>query len=225
MTSSHGGKKMWCVPELDDAYIERMEDVLDVYEKPINEKEPVVCLDEKPIQLLSDKRKGTAAKPGKVAQKDYEYVREGTANVFCAVEPKVGRHFEYVTENRKGSEFAKVINRLSKKYPEANTIHLVIDNLNTHTQKSLTDFYGKEKGCQLWNRFTVHYTPKHASWLNQAEIEISLYSKQCLGKDRIPDIQLLRSRTNAWNKQVNKKRIKISWKFTKEKAKEKFQYN
>ena len=114
--------------------------------------------------------------------------------------------------------------RISEKYKGVSTIHLVIDNLNTHTQKSLTDFYGEEKGTEIWSRFTVHYTPKHASWLNQAEIEISLYSKQCLGKDRISDINLLRKRTNAWNKIANKKRIKISWKFTTDDARNKFKY-
>ena len=100
-----------------------------------------------------------------------------------------------------------------------------MDNLNTHKLKSLTDFYGEEEGNRIWERFEVHYTPKHGSWLNQAEIAINMYTRQCLGKTRIPDIELLRKKTKAWNKVVNKKKVKICWKFTREKAQEKFNYS
>ncbi|MBI2070043.1 MAG: IS630 family transposase [Elusimicrobia bacterium] len=217
---------MWCIPELTTEYVEKMEDVLDLYEKPLDKKEPVVCLDEKPVQLLQDARPSLPAdKPGTIFKRDSEYVRSGTANVFCAVEPKAGRHITKVTKNRKGPQFAKIISRIAKAYPKARTIHLVVDNLNTHCGKSLTDFYGKKRGASIWNRFTIHYTPKHGSWLDQAEIEIGVFSRQCLGKDRIGDIQSLRSQASAWNRQANRRRLKIDWRFTVKDARKKFKYN
>jgi len=217
---------MWCIPELTSEFIERMEDILDTYALPYDPLEPVICFDEKPVQLLGETRETIkATKPGDITKRDYEYKRCGTANVFCAVEPKFGKHFTYVTENRKGPEFAKVVNRISKQYPEARTIHLIMDNLNTHSLKSLTRFYGEEKGKEIWKKYTIHFTPKHASWLNQAEIEIGIYSRQCIGKSRVSSIKELRDKTNAWNKDVNKKKIKVNWKFTTKDAREKFKYN
>lgn len=215
---------MWCIGELTPEFIERMEDVLDLYAKSYDPKEPVVCLDEKPIQLVKDARKSIPGKPGKIKRRDYEYIRAGTANVFCAVEPRGGRHFTYVTKNRKGKEFAKVLNRIVNHYSHADIIHIVMDNLKTHSQKSLTDFYGEEKGIKIWNRFKIHFTPKHASWLDQAEIEIGIYSRQCLGKSRVSDIDELRKRTSSWNKEINKRKLKINWQFTTKKAREKFKY-
>lgn len=224
MTLSHGGKKMWCIPEITPEFIERMEDVLNLYEKAYDPFEPVICLDEKPVQLIKDARESIPFRPGKVKKRDYEYVRKGTANVFCIVEPKGGRHFTYVTRNRKGKEFAKVLKRLAHHYSHVDRIHLVMDNLGTHTKKSLTDFYGDEEGSDIWNKFKIHYTPKHASWLDQAEIEIGIYSRQCLGKSRIGSVDELRKRTNSWNKAVNKKKATISWNFTTKAAREKFKY-
>lgn len=217
---------MWCVPELNDEYIERMEDVISLYEKDYNADEPVVCLDEKPIQLLEDLRKPKETSSAtEISKKDHQYKRNGTANVFCGIEPLIGRYFNFVTKNKKAPEFAKVLNAIANKYPEASTIHLVMDNLSTHTEKSLVVKYGKDKAASLWNRFTIHYTPKNASWLDQAEIAIGLYSKQCLGKSRTPDIETLKRKTKAWNKAINRKKVKIEWGFTVEKAREKFKYN
>jgi len=218
-------EKMWCIPKLNQEYIDRMEDLLDLYERPYNSKEPVLCLDERPIQLLSDMRESIPMKPGHVKKKDYEYKRYGTANAFCIVEPKAGDHITKITSNRKSEDFAKMIYQIARKYPKADIIQLVMDNLNTHKLKSLTDKYGIEKGNKIWNRFTIHYTPVHASWLNQAEIEISLYSKQCLGKRRIQNIELLKKETKAWNRRVNKKKIKINWRWTVKDARRKFKYN
>lgn len=215
---------MWCIPEMTPEFIERMEDVLNLYEKPYNPDEPVICLDEKPVQLLKDARETIPEKTGSIRKRDYEYIRAGTANVFCVVEPKGGRHFTYVTKNRKGKEFAKVMSRIANHYTSADKIHLVMDNLRTHCLKSLTDFYGAEKGLEIWNRFEIHFTPKHASWLDQAEIEIGIYSRQCLGKSRVGDIDELRKRTNAWNKEVNRKKLMINWQFTTKKARKKFNY-
>ncbi|HMD12992.1 MAG TPA: IS630 family transposase [Bacteroidota bacterium] len=215
---------MWCVAELNDEYIERMENILDLYEKPYDSEEPVICIDEKSVQLREDIYRPIPAKPGKVKKVDAEYKRRGTVNIFAAIEPKCGRHGTYVTENRKSKEFAKVVSRIAIAYQDARTIHLVCDNLNTHNRKSLIDFYGIEKGSEIWSRFTVHYTPKHGSWLNQAEIELSMVSNQCLGKNRISDINILRMKVNQWNRDVNKKRVKISWTFTADKAKKTFKY-
>ena len=121
---------------------------------------------------------------GREARYDSEYERRGTANVFCAVEPKAGRHFTFVTPDRSGVEFAKALFEVAMAYPEAETIHLVMDNLSTHSHKSLADLCGDEFGREIWSCFTPHYTPVHGSWLNQAEIEIGLFSRQCLGKRR-----------------------------------------
>ena len=211
--------------ELDDEYIEKMEDVLAQYEKPPDSAEPVVCMDEKPVSLHEDVRPPVPSAPGRIAKRDNEYKRWGTANVFCAVEPKAGRHFTWPTPNRSAPEFAQAIGALLKSYPCARTIHLVMDNLNTHCRKSLTDYYGGKEGRRLWRRLTVHHTPKHGSWLNQAEIEISLFSGQCLGRRRIPGLAVLRHESRAWNRQMNRARVKINWKFTRKDARKKFGYN
>jgi len=213
---------MWCVAELTDEYIDKMEDVLETYERPYNAAQPVICLDKKPVTLHADIRPAFPAKPGREARRDNEYERRGTANVFCAVEPKAGRHFTFPTPDRSGFEFAQVLFRLALKYPNAETIHLVMDNLSSHHRKSLTDLYGPEMANEIWGRFTVHYTPKHGSWLNQAEIEICLMARQCLGKRRIPDLKSLRSEVRAWNRQMNRKKVKINWKFNRKAARLKF---
>jgi hypothetical protein len=215
---------MWCVAELDQAYLAKMEDVLETYEKPYDPEEPVVCLDEKPITLHADVRPPSPAVPGREARRDNEYERRGTANVFCAVEPKAGRHFTFPTPDRSAFEFAQVAFELAMVYPEARTIHLVLDNLNIHRCKSLTDLYGKELGTEIWNRFTVHYTPTHGSWLNQAEIEIGMFARQCLGSRRISDLQMLRRESRAWNRRMNRDGIKINWKFDRKAARRKFGY-
>ena len=215
---------MWCVPELNDDYIARMEDVLATYERPYDPAQPVVCLDEKPVTLHAEIRPRTRAKPGREARRDSEYERRGTANVFCAVEPKAGRHFTFVTPNRSGPEFAQALFRLAMAYPEAETIHLVMDNLSTHSLKSLTDLCGEEFGREIWEAFTPHYTPAHGSWLNQAEIEIGLFSRQCLGKRRIPDLATLRREAGAWNRKLNHERVTINWGFDRQAARDTFGY-
>jgi transposase len=147
-----------------------------------------------------------------------------TANVFCVVEPKAGKHFTFPTPDRSAPELAQVLERILRSYRDADTVHLVMDNLNIHCRKTLTDFYGEELGSFLWSRFTAHYTPKHGSWLNQAEIEISLFARQCLGKRRIPNLATVRHQASAWNRQVNRRRVKIDWQFTRRKARLVFGY-
>ena len=176
---------MWCVAEPDEEYIRRMEDILAVYEKPLSELEPVVCVDEKPVVLHQEVRPPWAMRPGRVARRDGEYQRCGTANVFCGVEPKAGQYFPKVTAHRSSPEFADYLLEVAIRYPEADSIHLVLDNLSSHTRKAVVEPFGEKAGSWLWDRFTVHYTPKHGSWLNQAEIAISLFSRQCLGQRRI----------------------------------------
>jgi DDE superfamily endonuclease len=215
---------MWCVADLNEDYIKKMEDTLETYERPYDPREPVVCLDEKPVTLHADVRPYSPALPGREARRDNEYKRCGTANVFCAVEPKAGRHFTFPTPDRSGFEFAQVLFHLALEYPAAKTIHLVMDNLNIHRRKSLTDFYGTEVGGEIWDRFTVHYTPTHGSWLNQAEIEIGIFARQCLGTRRTPDLKTLRREARAWNRRMNRDRIKINWKFDRKAARRKFRY-
>lgn len=215
---------MWCVTNLNDQYIRRMENILHLYNKPYNAAEPVICFDEKSVQLLSDAYPYKSCRSGAVAQRDHEYVRHGTANVFCCVEPKVGRHFVKVTLRRTAVDFAETINDISKRYSNARTIHLVIDNLNTHCQKSLLLRFGETKGRALWRRFIVHYTPKHASWLNQAEIQISAYSRSVLRHARIPSIEKLKQLSSAWQRRVNIIAKPFQWKFSKKDARRVFKY-
>lgn len=201
-----------------------MEDVLAVYERPLSEKEPVVCVDEKPVVLHRDVRPPRPMRPGQVLRPDSEYKREGTANVFCGVQPKGGKHFTKATANRSSPEFADYLVEIAAGYPHADTIHLVMDNLSSHTRTALVQRFGENIGGLLWNRFTVHYTPKHGSWLNQAEIEISLFARQCLGTRRIPALQQLQREVRAWNRNMNRDRVTINWQFTRRKARRKFGY-
>jgi len=215
---------MWCVAELDEDYIRRMEDILAVYEKPLSEQEPVVCIDEKPVVLHADLRPPRAMRPGHGLRRDSEYKRCGTANTFCGVQPKAGRHFTKATADRSSPEFADYLLEIAEHYPEADTIHLVMDNLSSHTRKAVMERFGEQAGDWLWSRFTVHYTPTHGSWLNQAEIEISLFSRQCLGRRRIPSLGHLRRESQAWNRRMNRDRVTIDWRFTRRKARIKFGY-
>jgi hypothetical protein len=163
--------------------------------------------------------------PGKPLRPDYEYERIGVANAFYMVEPKAGRHVLKVTENRSSEEFAEFIRGLGRAYPRAQKIHVVMDNLSTHTEKALVETLGPRRGANLWQRLEVHYTPKHGSWLNQAEIGLSMYSRECLGGGRIPTIDKLAARSWAWQSAVNDERRTINWRFTKAKARRKFNYS
>ena len=215
---------MWCVADLDDTYIARMEDVLAVYERPYSAAEPVVCVDEKPVSLHAEVRTPQPASPGHIAKRDNEYRRQGVANIFAVVEPKAGKHLSRVTPDRSALQFALTIQDLVLAYPFARTIHLVMDNLNTHCRKSLIDHLGEQEGGYIWNRLTVHHTPKHGSWLNQAEIELSLISRQCLGKRRIPTVESLNTEVKRWTKDANRRTLRINWHFTRKSARKTFAY-
>jgi len=219
-------EKMWCIPTLDQQYIDRMENVLSAYELPYDENRPVVCVGEKPVALFSDAQpRKPMENPGEVTKVDYEYKRNGSANVFCAVEPKKGVYFNKVTEKRCGVDFADFLKDISEAYPKAEKITLIMDNLSTHKKKSLEGRFLPDEAEKLWSRFEVIHTPIHASWLNQAEIAIGMYSRQCLGDGRVGDIEKLRSKTTAWNRHKNKKATLIEWRFTKSKARKSFAYS
>lgn len=198
-----------------------MEDVIDLYEKPFDKKEPVICFDEKSKQLLEDSRTGKVAKPGNIAIRDYEYVRKGTSNIFVAIEPKGGKRFTEVTKRRTKVDYADFLKRLIAKYAHAEVIHLVQDNLNTHSEKSLIVAFGEEETRKIMKRLKFHFTPKHASWLNMAEIEIGILSRQCL-KRRIANQKELTEEVSAWENRSNKTKRTITWKFTTEKARQTF---
>jgi hypothetical protein len=223
MTSSHGGKKMWCIPTITPEFVERMEDVLDLYERPYDAEEPVTCLDETSKQLLKDTRTPTRCKPGKLARMDHEYERNGVRNIFMLVEPKGGYRNTRVTKRRTAKDFAEAVYRIAnlKRYKNTKCLHIVLDNLNTHTEQSLVMRYGVEVTIELMNRIIFHYTPKHASWLDMAEIELSIMTRQCT-KKRMGTERLLKSELRAWQSRRNKLKVGIRWSFTKEKAREKF---
>jgi transposase len=219
-------EKMWCVPKFDQEYIDRMERLLDTYELPYDENRPVVCIDEKPVALFADARpREQIKKPGDVRKVDYEYKRNGSVNVFCGVEPKKGVYFNKVTPNRCAPEFADFLKDIADAYPAAEKITLVMDNLSTHKKKSLEARFLPDEVEALWSRFDVIYTPKHASWLNQAEIAIGMYSRQSLGDGRVENIDKLRLKTEIWNRYKNEKATKIEWRFTKSKARKSFGYS
>jgi hypothetical protein len=217
MASSHGGKKMWCVPKLDAVYESRMRDVLRVYRRPHNPRQPVICLDEKSVELREDKRVGGITSKG-IRLRDHEYIRRGTANIFVLTCPKGGKHYARVTQRRTAVDFARTLQWLARRFVDAEKIHLVMDNLNTHKKKSLTDTFGKKKGERLWRRFHVHLTPVHASWLNQAEIAINVMMRSAVGNHRISNIATLRQQVVGFWAKKRAAAWTMDWKFTNRKA-------
>jgi hypothetical protein len=201
-----------------------MEEVLRVYARRHDRQQPVVCLDERPIVLHSSKRAGRTIEPGRAARTDYEYRRHGTANAYCIVEPLTGRRLTHATPKRGYVEFAQALTRIARRYRKARTIHLVLDNLGIHCEKACVATYGEIHGPALWRRFTIHFTPKHASWLNAAEMEVSLLSRQCLGSRRIPSLAILKQEVDRWSREADRQRHPIKWKFRVKDARRKFRY-
>jgi len=213
---------MWCVPKLDAEYVCRMEDVLRLYSARSEKDEPLVCLDERPVQLLDDTRPRALAKPGRCPRADYEYKRKGTANVFAIVEPKLGIHLTHATPNRKAPNYVQALRLIARRFPKAKRIHLVQDNLRSHSKNCCMQVLGVNAGAKLWRRFKVHYTPKHGSWLNIAETEISLWSRECLGSRRLGNLKALDIETMAWNRRANDLRRTITWNFNVKTARQRF---
>lgn len=209
---------MWCIGKLTPEYRTRMYDVLELYQRPYNPEEPVVCVDEKSKQLLAHIRAPLEPKPGVSRKEDHGYERRGVRNLFVAVEPLAGWRQVLVTKHRKKPDFVKFIRQLLQgRYRQAKKIHLVLDNLNTHFVKCFVDVLGEKRAAKLLSRIEFHYTPVHASWLNMAEIEIGILDKQCLDR-RIPTEAELVSEVKAWKKRRNRQRKIIDWTFTREKA-------
>lgn len=201
-----------------------MEDVLDLYSEPYDPERPVVCFDEKPLQLLEETRVPLPPKPGQPALVDYEYRRKGTANLFMAIEPLAGWRSVTVTERRTKRDFATELKRLvDEHYPTAKVIRVVMDNLSTHSLSSLYEAFAPEEARRIARRLELHFTPKHGSWLNMAEIELSVLSKQCLDR-RIGDLDGLGKEIGAWSGKRNEARIKIEWRFTTTTAREKLKH-
>lgn len=209
---------MWCVGKLTAEYRRRMYALLDLYARPLPRNEPLVCVDEKSKQLLAHGRPALPMHRGVALREDYEYVRKGTRNLFVAIEPRAGRRTVMVTARRTKHDFVAFIGHLlDKVYPKARRIHLVLDNLNTHFRKVFDDILGVRRAALLLRRVEFHHTPKHASWLNMAEIEIAALSRQCLDR-RLPDEATLISEVRAWQNHRNAQRRTIEWTFTRQDA-------
>ena len=208
-------KEQLCLPPQGDAeFVAAMEDVLDVYHRPFDPKRPLVCLDEASKQLIGEVAEPVPAEPGQPERIDYEYVRNGTANLFLISEPLVGwRHVE-VTERRTAKDFAEVLRWLVEDvYPEAERVVLVCDNLNTHKPACLYEAFPPERARRIAERLEWHYTPKHGSWLNMAEIELSALSRQCLGR-RIESAAEMGREVGAWQDDRNEREVGVQWRFT-----------
>ena len=212
---------MWCVGRLTEEYRQRMYDLLDRYGRPLRSREPVVCLDEKSKQLLKDSRRPLPIKPGTPVRLDDEYVRGGTCNLFVAVEPKGGRRTVQITDHRAKTDFVAFVQYLLEQvYATAGCIHLVLDNLNTHFPKCFEEVLGIRAANKLLRRVVFHYTPKHASWLNMAEIEIGILDRQCLDR-RLPDRDTLAAEVDAWQRRRNDEQRRIEWTFSRQDADQK----
>jgi hypothetical protein len=195
-----------------------MEDILDLYQQPFDEAYPVICMDEKPYQLLDESRESIPMKPGKLQRQDGEYIRNGSCSIFIFTEPLAGWRHVTACERRTRIDWANQIRELLEiHYPNVPKIRLVMDNLNTHSTTSLYEAFPPEIALNLAKRLEIHYTPKHGSWLNIAEIELSVLSGQCLNR-RIANIDALRSELSAWESAQNEKQKNVDWQFTTDTA-------
>jgi transposase len=207
--------KQWCIPPEGNAdFVCHMEDVLEVYKRPYDERYPQVCLDEMSKQLLSETRIPVPMQPGQPQGYDYEYERQGTCNLFIACEPLAGKRYLQVTEHRTKADFAHFIRQLvDVYYAGAEKIVLVMDNLNTHTLAALYEAFPPAEARRLVEKLEIHYSPKHGSWLNMAEIELSVLSRQCLDR-RIGKRAELEEEVAAWQTKRNGRLVRIRWRFT-----------
>jgi transposase len=214
-------QKMWCIPKVDAEYVARMEDVLDLYAQPPDSSKPVVCFDETPRQLIGEARIPISAEPGKPARVDYEYVRNGTANVFMFVDVNRPWRHAKVTDHRTCIDFAECMRDLvDEHYPEAEKIRVVLDNLSAHSAAALYQAFEAAEARRILTKLEFHFTPKHASWLNMVEIEIGVMVSQCLDR-RIPDKTTLTNEVAAWERRRNATNARINWMFTVDRAREK----
>jgi transposase len=214
-------EKMWCIPTINAEYVARMEDVLELYAEAPDPRRPVVCFDETPRQLIGEERMPIPAEPGKPARVDYEYVRNGTANVFMFVDANRPWRHAKVTDQRTCVDFAECMRDLvDLHYPDAERIRVVLDNLSAHSAGAIYQAFAPEQARRILSRLEFHFTPKHASWLNMVEIEIGVMVRQCLDR-RIPDKATLISEIARWERRRNAEGAKIRWLFTVARAREK----
>lgn len=190
-----------------------MEKVLDVYKRPFDSDNPVVCMDESPKQLIRETRLGKPMKKGKEALVDYEYFRCGVCNVFMASEPLAGKRFTKVTEQKTKKDWAEYIKEIVDNYPKASKITLVLDNVNTHCTGSFYETFKPQEAKRLMDKIEFVFTPKHGSWLNMAEIEFNVLTKQCLNR-HIDNLKTIKKEVSAWQRHRNKKRKQVNWQFT-----------
>ena len=201
-------------PDQNAAFVAAMEDVLSVYARPYNERLPVICMDEKPVQLFANARKSIRSKDGRIEYEDNEYIRNGTACIFLFTEPLNGWCFADAQEHRTREDWAKQIKwLLDEQYPNADKIILVMDNLNIHSIASLYQTFAPEEAFRLASRLEIHYTPKHGSWLDIAEIELSALGNQCLSKRRIDSVDKLNEELASWNTERNAGQKSVNWQF------------
>jgi hypothetical protein len=201
-------------PEANAEFVYHMEDVLDVYTRPLDPKRPLVCLDEMPKQLIGEVRSPLPPLPGLAERFDYEYARNGVANIFCLCEPLLGTRDLTVTDHRTRQDWARLIKHLiDVRHPDADRIVLVLDNLNTHSPASLYETFSPQEAKRLSDKLEIHYTPKHGSWLNIAEIELSVLSRQCLDR-RIADVETLKQEVHAHQERRDALGTKVNWRFT-----------
>jgi transposase len=210
--------KQWCIPEPGAEFVACMEDVLDVYEMPYNPAYPTVCFDEASKQLIGETRVPCAPKPGQVARYDYEYERNGTSNLFMFFEPlRAWRHVK-ITDHRTGNDWAHAMKDLvDVHFPDAERVRVVMDNLNTHTIAALYNTFEPAEARRIARKLEIHYTPKHASWLNMAEIEFSVLGRECLNR-RIPDVETLQREVAALEAERNAKQSTVRWRFATDDA-------
>ena len=209
----------WCIPPKSNAeFVCQMEEVLDVYKRPYDPNRPMVCFDERPKQLIGEIRKPIPAAPGKQACYDYEYKRNGVANLFMMFEPLMGKRHVKVTNRRTKKDWAECVRQLVDEiYPQADNIVLVLDNLNTHKKASLYEAFEPAEAKRIANKLEIHYTPKHGSWLNMAEIEMSVLARQCLA-ERMDNTKRLEKEAMVWAEKRNAKEAKVDWRFTTDDA-------
>lgn len=210
--------KRYCLPTPSAKFVSKMEDVLAVYARPYDAKRPVVCSDEASKELHETPHGSVPAQVGRVALEDYEYQRNGTANLFMQVEPLTGKRRVRVTERRTAYDFAEQLRQMVEEdYPDVDVVVFITDNLNTHTPACLYERFEPEHARAIAAKIEWHYTPEHGSWLNMAECELSVLSRQCLNR-RIPDRDTLTTQVAAWEQERNQQRVTIDWHFTTQDA-------
>ena len=215
--------RQWCLGKLTPTFLCEMEHILGIYALPYNPMRPLWCFDERPCQLIGDTLVPLPVEAGKPKRQNYEYERHGVCSILFAVQPHTGRCFAQVRKRRAGQDYAEFMSALAEAHcPEGGQIQLVQDNLSTHTYTSFYKAFTPEKAFDLRQRIQMHYTPKKASWLNMAEIQLSLLSKQCLRR-RIPCQAIMEHEVSSWVQQRNLNPVPIRWQFTPELARDKFQ--